>query len=168
VRVAGTIEVRSERGVATLFSPTHAIDVARKSDTHVVASFEERASRSDRDLRVLFGLGRKEVDFHLATAKPAGEDGYFLLLLTPNREPPGEALAKDIVFVLDTSGSMGERGGGKIRQAKAALAYALGRLGARDRFNVVPFATAPRPFRESVVDASAENVSAALAFVEGL
>jgi Ca-activated chloride channel family protein len=168
VRVSGSVEVRSDAGVGTMFSPSHALDVVRQGEGKVVASFEEKASRCDRDLRVLWGLGRKDVDFHLASTKPAGEDGYFLMLLTPNREAQGEALSKDIVFVLDTSGSMGERGGEKIKQAKAALGYALGRLSAKDRFNVVAFATAPRPFRDGVVEASAENVKAALAFVDGL
>ncbi len=167
-RVSGSIEVRAEAGVGTVFSPSHALDVVRQGEGRVVASFEEKSSRCDRDLRVLWGLGRGDVDFHLASTKPAGEDGYFLMLLAPNREAKGEALRKDIVFVLDTSGSMGERGGEKIRQAKAALGYALGRLGEGDRFNVVAFATAPRPFREGVVDASPENVKAALAFVDGL
>jgi Ca-activated chloride channel family protein len=55
-----------------------------------------------------------------------------------------------------------------MRQAKAALGYALGRLGPKDRFNIVAFATAPRPFRDGVVDASPENVKAALGFVDGL
>jgi len=168
VRVSGSIDVRADAGVGTLFSPSHSLDVVRDGDRHVIASFEEKTSRADRDLRVLYGLGRKDVDFHLASTKPAGEDGYFMMLLTPNREAKGETLAKDIVFVLDTSGSMGEHGGEKIKQAKAALGYALGRLGEKDRFNVVAFATAPRPFRDSVVHASAENVKAAVAFVDGL
>ncbi len=165
--VAGTIEVRGQGGVGTMFSPTHALDVVRRDDGSVVASFEERVSKGDRDLRVLYGLGKRDIDLHLATHKQAGEDGYFMMLLSPNRET-GEAIAKDIVFVIDTSGSMGENGGAKMRQAKAALGYALGRLGAKDRFNVVAFATAPRPFRDGVVEASAENVQAALGFVEGL
>jgi len=168
VRISGSIDVRADAGVGTVYSPSHALDVVRKSDDHVVASFEERASHADRDLRVLYGLGKKDLDFHLASTKPAGEDGYFMMLLTPNREAEGGALAKDIVFVLDTSGSMGEHGGEKMKQAKAALGYALGRLGPKDRFNIVAFATAPRPFRDGVVDASEENVKAALAFVDGL
>ncbi len=165
--VAGTIELRAEAGVGTVFSPTHSLDVVRQGDGRVVASFEEKASRGDRDLRVLYGLGKKDIDFHVATHKAPGEDGYFMMLLSPNREA-GDVLSKDIVFVIDTSGSMGENGGGKMRQAKAALKYALGRLGPKDRFNVVAFATAPRPFRDGVVDASAENVQAGLGFVEGL
>jgi Ca-activated chloride channel family protein len=169
VRVSGSIDVTSQAGVATLFSPTHKLDVVRRSETHVVASFEETASRADRDLRVLYGLGRKDFGLALATHKPVGEDGYFLMLVSPNTgAADAEVLPKDIVFVLDTSGSMGDRGGKKLRQAKAALGHALGRLGERDRFNVIAFATEARPFRDGVVPATRDNVAAAIEHVNRL
>ncbi|MHC4971229.1 MAG: VIT and vWA domain-containing protein [Planctomycetota bacterium] len=169
VRISGSIDVSSGAGVATVFSPTHKLDVVRRSETHVVASFEETASRADRDLRVLYGLGRKNFGLALATHKPAGEDGYFLMLISPNTGAAGaEVLPKDIVFVLDTSGSMGDRGGKKLRQAKAALGHALGRLAERDRFNVIAFATEARPFRDGVVAATRENVAAAIEHVNRL
>ncbi|MHC4575764.1 MAG: VIT and vWA domain-containing protein, partial [Planctomycetota bacterium] len=169
VRISGSVDVRAQAGVTTLFSPTHKLDVVRKSDTHVVASFEETAARADRDLRVLYGLGRKEFGLALATHRPPGEDGYFLMLIAPSTGAARtEVLPKDIVFVLDTSGSMGDRGGKKLQQAKAALSYALGRLNPRDRFNVIPFATEARPFRDTAIEATQENVAAALAHVRGL
>jgi len=169
VKVSASIDVSSGAGVATVFSPTHKLDVVRRSETHVVASFEETASRADRDLRVLYGLGRKNFGLALATHKPAAEDGYFLMLISPNTgAAAAEVLPKDIVFVLDTSGSMGDRGGAKLRQAKAALGHALGRLGARDRFNVIAFATEARPFRDGVVAATRENVAAAIEHVNRL
>jgi len=169
VHTAGEIDVRAEAGVATLFSPTHPLDVVRRGPDHVRASFEQSGARGDRDLRVLYGLGRKDLGLSLATHDPAGEDGYFLMLLSPNRAlAEGDRLPKDMVFVLDTSGSMGERGGKKVAQAKAALSYALGRLGPDDRFNVIAFATEARPFRDALLPATKENVAAALAYVKGL
>jgi len=168
VRMSGTIDVKDQAGIATLFSPTHKLDVARRGETHVIASFEENAA-ADRDLHVLYGKGRKNFGLSLATDRPAGEDGYFMMIISPNT-PAGEAdvLPKDIVFVVDTSGSMGDRGGEKLKQAKAALGYALGRLAPRDRFNVIAFATEPRAFRDTLLEASPENVQAALGFVNGL
>lgn len=169
VRTSGVIDVRSQAGVATLYSPTHKLDVVRKGPDHAIASFEESASPADRDLRVLYGHGRRDIGMMLATHKPAGEDGHFLMLLAPNGGlEESDVLPKDIVFVLDTSGSMGDRGGTKMKQAKAALTYALGRLAPRDRFNVVDFATEARSFRENVVKATPDNVAAALAYVERL
>ncbi|MGH7162195.1 MAG: VIT and vWA domain-containing protein, partial [Planctomycetota bacterium] len=169
VAISGEIDVEASAGVATLFSPTHRLDVARKGDTRVVAAFEESASAADRDLRVLYGLGRKDFGLSLVSHKPAGEDGYFLLLLAPRAEFKAEdVLPKDVVFAVDTSGSMGERGGRKMEQAKAAMRYALGRLHERDRFHLVAFSTEARPFRDGLLPATRENVDAAIAHVDAL
>jgi len=169
VNIAGRIEIRAQAGVSNVFSPSHKLDIVRKDENSVVASFEETRSAADRDLQVLFGLGRKDFGVVLTTHKPAGEDGYFLMLLAPNTSTRKTAvLPKDIVFVIDTSGSMGDRGGQKMRQAKAALEYALGRLDARDRFNVISFSTEARPFRDGPIVAGKENVQAALEYVRKL
>ena len=169
VKVSGTIAVHAEAGVATLFSPTHKLDVVRKGPKDAVASFEESRSAADRDLRVFYSLGRKNFGLALASHKPAAEDGTFLMLIAPHTGfGQGRVMPKDIVFVVDTSGSMGERGGKKIAQAKKALAYALGRLDKRDRFNVIAFATEARAFRDHPVPATAENLAAAQAYVKGL
>ncbi|MFQ5843553.1 MAG: VIT domain-containing protein [Planctomycetota bacterium] len=163
VAVSGAIEVRARAGVANLFSPTHELDVVRKSDTHVKASFEERASRADRDLKLLYTMQRKDVAMTVVTHKPAGEDGYFLLLVSPRTEiRESDVLPKDVVFVFDTSGSMA---GQKMEQARGALRYALKRLRPEDRFNLITFATEARPFREALLRATEENVAAALAHV---
>ncbi|MCZ6573799.1 MAG: VIT domain-containing protein [Planctomycetota bacterium] len=166
VAVSGEIEVRDKAGVANLFSPTHKLDIARKSDTHVKASFEERASRADRDLRLLYTRQRKDLSMALVTHNPAAEDGYFLLLVSPRTEiRPEDILPKDVVFIFDTSGSMA---GKKLEQAKGALSYALNNLAAKDRFNIVTFSTEARMFRTGLVAATKENVAAALDHVKQL
>jgi len=169
VKVAGEIDVQSSAGVSAFFSPTHALDVARKSDTRVIGSFEDARYGGSSDFRLVYSLGKKDFGVSVATHRAAGEDGYFLMLLAPRVEfDAKDVMPKDIVFVLDTSGSMGERGGRKMQQAKAALSYALGRLDARDRFNVVAFSTEARPFRDALVDATKENVAAAVEHVQAL
>lgn len=169
VAVSGQVTLKASAGISTLFSPSHRVDVVRAADGRATVSFEESASPGDRDFRLLYGLGRKEFGISLASHKPAGEEGYFLLLLAPRADvKPEEVLPKDIVFVLDTSGSMGERGGRKMAQAKAALGYALGRLDPRDRFSVIAFSTEARPFRDGLLDATPENVKAAVEHVRSL
>ncbi|MHC4849966.1 MAG: VWA domain-containing protein, partial [Planctomycetota bacterium] len=118
---------------------------------------------------LLYTLGNKEFGLSLVTHKEAAEDGYFLLLLSPRTSAKKvKVLPKDVVFALDTSGSMGDRGGIKLKQAKKALTYALGRLRPADRFNIVTFATEARPFRETLIAASEENVKAAIEHVDRL
>ncbi len=64
------------------------------------------------------------------------EDYALLLLMPPEQEPQAQKLAREIVFVVDNSGSMH---GASIAQAKAALRFALSRLGPDDRFNLIQF-----------------------------
>ncbi|MHC4955462.1 MAG: VIT and vWA domain-containing protein [Planctomycetota bacterium] len=169
VKMSAEIEVKDKAGVSNLLSPTHRLDVVQKDDGRWIASFEEASAAPERDLQILYALGNKEFGLSLSTHKPAGEDGYFVLLLSPRTSAKRvKVLPKDVVYVLDTSGSMGDRGGRKMKQAQRALNYALGRLRPGDRFNIVSFATEARPFREALVPASPENIKAAVEHVEGL
>jgi uncharacterized protein YegL len=69
---------------------------------------------------------------------------------------------KDVVLVLDCSGSMGQKG---FELAKAAALSALDKLGSGDRFNVIAVGTHPVPLANGLVSASAQNVAEAVRFV---
>jgi Ca-activated chloride channel homolog len=74
-------------------------------------------------------------------------------------------LAKDICFVIDTSGSMS---GKKIQQAKEALRFCLNNLNPDDRFSIIPFSTEVRPYREALLPAKGEALDEAKKFVGGI
>jgi hypothetical protein len=66
----------------------------------------------------------------LLTHREAGKHGYFLLMISPKDDwSEQEYSAKDVVFVVDTSGSMAEEG--KMEKARAALLYGVRILGRR-------------------------------------
>jgi Ca-activated chloride channel family protein len=97
--------------------------------------------------------------------KTAGAD-YLLAFVTPPAAPVADAPApRDIVFVIDNSGSMG---GPSMEQAKNSLLYALKRLKPADRFNVVRFDDTMEELFPALVPADGENTGKALAFVSGL
>ena len=99
-------------------------------------------------------------------AEKTGGDDYLLAFVTPPAAPAGEASApRDIVFVIDNSGSMG---GTSMEQAKASLIYALGRLKPADRFNVVRFDDTLTELFPAPVAADRENLGKALHYVAGL
>jgi len=73
------------------------------------------------------------------TYREAGKDGYFSLdSLTQDKVLDSEIVAKDIVFVLDTSGSMADEA--KMEKARSALLFGIKNLRDGDRFNVINFA----------------------------
>ena len=99
----------------------------------------------------------------LAFRNSAKEDGFFMLIGNPTGAAADKAVEKDVVLVLDTSGSMR---GEKIEQARSALDYCLEHLNAGDRFNVITFGTAVRSFRDDLVPATPALQTAARTFVE--
>jgi Ca-activated chloride channel family protein len=74
-----------------------------------------------------------------------------------------DRIPKDVIFVLDTSGSMA---GEKMTQARNALTYCVNRLNPEDRFNLVDFSTEARTYSESLVKVSPESQKGALKYIE--
>ena len=161
-----SVHVSSAVPIKSVYSPSHDIDL-RLQSREADAGFEQRGVKPDRDFVLYYSVSERDLGMSLLTYRAPGEDGFFLLMLSPG-QIEGPALPKDVVFVLDTSGSMR---GEKLEQAKRALRSCLEGLGERDRFNVVQFATGVSPFRAGLAGlATAGNdaVGSALAFVERL
>lgn len=90
-----------------------------------------------------------------------------MLLLAPKAELDEKAVAsKEVVFVLDTSGSMADDG--KLEKARAALRFGVNALNARDRFNIVSFAGEEHLLSERLLNADANGKKQALEFIERL
>jgi Ca-activated chloride channel family protein len=89
----------------------------------------------------------------LLTHHPAGEDGYFILLLAPGTARDAAAVHRDVVAVLDISGSMS---GEKIEQARGALMQLLGTLREGDRFRLIAFSSGVRRYRAEWTPVSAD------------
>src|SRR5436190_764744 len=86
------------------------------------------------------------------THHPVGEDGYFMLLLAPGAAD-ATALRRDLVAVIDISGSMS---GEKIQQARSALIQLLGTLREGDRFRLVAFSGGVRRYAEGWTSMTAD------------
>jgi len=87
-----------------------------------------------------------------------------MLLLAPGRGD-GPSVRRDVVAVLDVSGSMA---GDKLEQAKAALVQLLGTLRADDRFRLVIFGGGVRTYAAGWTDAAAAHVGEAQRWVRAL
>lgn len=167
-RVAGRVEIRTDRGVRTVYSPSHEVDVRRSGgDRRTSVSFETDGRRERRDFQLFYGLSQEDVGLSLFTYREPGRDGYFLLLLTPRSDAAGrEYAARDVVYVLDTSGSMSDEG--KMDKAKRALVFGLRGLGPDDRFNIVAFSGDTRLMETGLVRADRAGKARGTEFVEGL
>ena len=144
------------------FSPTHRLNT-RRSDGRLMVSLADSAWTGDVD--VLLPLARGLVGLSLVTERRSGEDGYFMLLLAPGAAAERAVVARDVVAVLDVSGSMS---GDKLEQGKAAVIQMLGTLRAGDRFRLVAFSGGVRRYAEEWTAFTAQSRADAASWVRGL
>jgi Ca-activated chloride channel family protein len=101
-----------------------------------------------------------------ALTETPGDTTYALAMILPPADAhQRRSQPRELVYVIDTSGSMG---GQSIDQAKAALKNALGRLSSADRFNVLQFNSTTSSLFAAPVPLTAASYAEALAYVERL
>jgi Ca-activated chloride channel family protein len=161
------VTLETSRPLKALYSPTHEVEIQRRNGRQAVVGFEAKRVKPDTDFQLLFSTQpTSEIGLNVLTYRDDSEpEGYFLLLASPPAQS-GAVVKKDVVFVLDTSGSMAE--GGKLDQAKRALNFCLANLNDGDRFEVVRFSTETEPLFERLTTATEANREKAKAFLRDL
>jgi hypothetical protein len=160
-----TMDVSADQGIKTIYSPTHKVDVQRNGERKAKLSFEAKNVRPDRNFQLFYSLSNADFGMSLMTYREAEDNGYFMIIFAPKVEQDTTSIVpKDIVFVLDTSGSMEDEG--KLTKALAALKFGVRKLHPEDRFNIVVFNTDSRKFREGLIPVSADAKEAAVQFLD--
>jgi hypothetical protein len=137
--VTGRVDIEAKDPIRNVYSPSHDVDLANHGSRNAHISFESKAGREPQDFQLFYTISREDFGLSLLTHREPGKDGYFLMMLSPKDDwSEAEYAAKDIVFVLDTSGSMNDAG--KMEKAREALLFGVKSLHAEDHFNVISFA----------------------------
>ncbi len=165
--VSMRVTIDQDAPIKALYSPSHSVEIKRDGEKRAVVGWEASNARPDTDFQLLYSTANTEVGVHLLTHKKEGEDGWFLLLASPGAAvmKSKDVNPKDVVFVMDTSGSMA---GKKLDQLKKAMAFCVENLNDTDRFELVRFSTEAEPFFEKLAEASKANRDKAQEFIQSL
>lgn len=164
--VSVKVDLESKRPLKSIYSPSHTVEIHRDGANKATVGYEACDVKPDSDFQLYFAPEKDEIGMNLMTYRTGGEDGYFLLLASPGLDVKEKQVSlKDVVFVLDTSGSMA---GGKLKQAKKALQFCVENLNDGDRFEVIRFSTEVEPLFGELADASEKNRAKAGDFIKDL
>lgn len=168
------VTVNAVNGIKNIYCPTHDTQIDQKGKTATL-TLKEKNVKNDTDFRLYYTLGKAPVGMSLLSHRPTGEDGFFMLTLSPDMmqqqsvqatDPNADSqMEKDIAFVLDVSGSMTD---GKLDKAKEALRFCIANLHSGDRFNIIRFSTEARALFDDLQTANKDNTTAATQFINAL
>src|SRR6184192_1418256 len=157
------IEIKSADPLASIYSPSHKVEIKRDGANRAVIGYESKDEKPDTDFQLVYSSDTRDVGLRLITYKPDSDDGYFLLLAAPTISNDTKPAAKDVVFVADTSGSMA---GAKLQQAQKALRFCVENLNSDDRFEIVRFSTEAEPLFRELVPADSDHRKRANGFID--
>ena len=160
------ITLKSQSRIKTVYSPSHDV-IVNKIDAHKVEiEYFEDNTRPDKDLVLYYTVSKEDLGLNMIPYRKDEEDGFFLAMITPDAELESEKIvAKDIIFVLDRSGSMS---GEKIEQAKSALERCLNSLNIEDKFEIIFFNDDIEQYKKEIVKASSNTIKEAIMFIHGI
>jgi Ca-activated chloride channel family protein len=163
-----SIAVDVDAGVAIeQFDASHAISTVRNGANAARVELASQAMMPNRDFVLSFRVAGDTIKSSLLTyTDPVTQQGYFTLMVYP---PAGlEALPRqpvEMVFVLDTSGSMQGR---PLAQAREAVLAALDRLSSSDTFQILSFSSSVSQLGAVPLPATAENLTLARRYLQSL
>jgi Ca-activated chloride channel family protein len=166
-KFAVNVHLKSQHPLQNIYSPSHAIAMSRPNDREAKIAFEKNEAALDRDFQLFYTVGAKDVGLTALAHRPtASNPGFFMLLVSPRNELSKEQqVPRDMVLVLDTSGSMR---GKRMVQARNALKYCLKNMQKHDRFAIINFATSVTKYTEKLLPATTDQLSEATKWVDGL
>ena len=128
---------------------------------------KQRIVKADRDFRLSWETAIGKSPRATIFSEKKNNAHYQLLMIMPPTkfDRNNEAIKREVVYILDTSGSMG---GESIRQARKALLLAINKLSAKETFNIIEFNSTARKLFNGSVYANVKNKRKAINFVNSL
>ncbi|MEQ8791717.1 MAG: VIT domain-containing protein [Pirellulaceae bacterium] len=166
-KVSVEASIQSTQEIKSVYSPTHSIEVKRPGKHQATIKFEAQNQIPESDFRLFFDTAAGSLGASVVSYRPEpNEDGYFLLLASPEVKSASAArAAKTVVVVVDRSGSMS---GKKIEQAREALKFVVNNLRDGDLFNIVAYDSSVESFRPELQKFNEETRQQAVGWIEGI
>ncbi len=166
-RLIVQLSIQNKESIKSIYCPSDEATIRRQGDHDVDVRLERHNILLNSDFRLVVTLAEGAFAASVLSYRPNdSEDGYFLVLASPQVKPiNARPQPKTVVFVLDRSGSMLDK---KIEQARRALKTMLNNLHDEDLFNIIVYDDAVESFRPELQRYSSQSRQEAERFVDNI
>jgi Ca-activated chloride channel family protein len=161
-----SLDIQLDAGLLVdgLTSKTHEVDIERTDSRSAHIHLKDAVTIPNKDFVLRYDVAGGAIQDALLTHR-SDKGGFFTMILQPpDRVTVADVTPKELVFVLDTSGSME---GFPIEKAKETMKLALNSLNPSDTFNLITFAGDTEILFPEPVPATKANMAKAQAFLSG-
>ena len=153
-RVSVKVNIKAGIPITNVYSHTHELDISG-TEKDKVATLSDGRTIDNRDFVLNYRLTGKSTQASILTHRKE-KDGYFSLLIEPPTVPQNQDItAREMIFVLDTSGSMS---GEPMNASKVFMRSALKTLRPDDYFRIINFGSRSHEFTNSPIRATQDNL----------
>ncbi len=163
--VSISVNIQTQIPITNVYSPSHKVSIRKIEKNQTRVGYEGKNIRPEKDFILYYSLSEDDIGLSFINWSE-NEDNYFLFMASPSFVSSNtKVINKNIIFVLDSSGSMS---GKKIIQAKEAARFVINHLGSGDMFSFIDFDDGVDFFSPKMVAASPDNIDKALQFVNNI
>jgi Ca-activated chloride channel family protein len=160
-----SVKVSPGLPITNLHSVSHQLVVERPAPDQANVSLAPSDGIPNKDFVLEWGLKAAKPEIALLSHREK-DDGYLMMLVAPQpRVAPADAASKEMVFVIDTSGS---QSGEPLAKEKQLVRRALQSMNPRDTFRLIRFDNHPAAYSPDALSGSTDNIRTALSWVNGL
>jgi Ca-activated chloride channel family protein len=164
-QVSITVNLNSSTGLGSLYSSSHPVTTERLEAGKARVSWKAENVQPAENFDLFFAPADGGFGSGLLTGQREGHNHFLFLFAPDTKALQGDTLPKDIIFVIDRSGSMS---GEKIEQARNALHFILNQLNPNDRFSIVGFDDRLMVLSQTLQNVDRQNLANARQFVDSL
>ena len=168
--ISVNVSLNTGMSLDRVWSPTHAIEINNTGKGTRDISFDKGKEVPNRDFVLSYSLKNKDHPNTALFTSKMGDDNYFMLMTVPPAKGTKKVMPKEVIYILDISGSMG---GASILQAKKALYQAIYNLNEGfgnkgDYFNIIVFNNNFKSLFDKPVAATQNTKKEAISFIFNL
>lgn len=159
------VAIRGGLPISQINSKLHEIVIEKSLATSAEVALKGKATIPNRDFILTWQVASEKVQSGYLTHRD-GKYGYFLLMLIPPKKVAPQTVApREMIFVVDRSGSQSGR---PIEKAKETMNYVLDKMNPKDTFQVISFSHKPEKLFEKPLPADPEMIKRAKAYIKSL
>ncbi|MCE5314782.1 MAG: VIT and VWA domain-containing protein [Armatimonadota bacterium] len=158
------VEIDAGIPIAKAWSESHEVDCEFPDQSSSIVTLKDQSVIPNKDFVLKYDVAGDQITSGLITSAPTGNGGFFALIMQPPKSPKPQSITpKEMVFVIDTSGS---QQGEPLAKSKETMIHCIRNMNPGDTFNMISFSSDVKKLFDTPQPFNSTNEQSALRYLD--